>query len=139
MEITEELMNSLNDNSLYHTIGIRVESAGNGKARARLTPPAEICWPFAGQPHGGVLFTFMDTTMAWSVMSLLDSGYNCTTVNLNINYTHPAKGHNFICSASVTHKTGRSCFVSADIHDCNGQLLAMGQGTFRVIQMALNP
>lgn len=139
MEISESLMRQMNDNSLYRTIGIRVEAAGNGKARARLTPPEDICWPFPGQPHGGILFTFMDTTMAWSVLSQVDSGYNCATINLNIHYTHPAKGKEFICSAGVTHQTGRSSFVRADIHDSRGQLLAMGQATFRVIQKALTP
>jgi acyl-CoA thioesterase len=139
MEITESLFNQMNDNSLYRTIGIRVETAGNGKASARLTPRKDICWPFPGQPHGGILFTFMDTTMAWSVLSGLDSGYNCTTVNLNIHYTHPAKGKEFTCSAWVSHRTGRSSFVRADIHDSQGQLLAMGQATFRIIKTPLVP
>ena len=136
---TERLINEFNDNSLYRLLGIRVETAADGKARSRLTPPQDVCWPFPGQPHGGILFTFMDTTMAWSVLSRLDSGYNCTTVNLNIHYTHPAKGDEFTCSASTTHRSGRTCFVRSDIHDSQGQLLAMGQATFHIIQMALKP
>ena len=136
---TETLLNELNENSLYRTLGIRVEAASDGKARSRLIPPEEICWPFSGQPHGGILFTFMDTTMAWSVLSRLDSGYNCTTVNLNIHYTHPAKGQEFTCSAWTTYQTGRTCFVRADIHDSQETLLAMGQATFRIIQMTLTP
>ena len=137
MKITATRLSRMNDNSLYHTIGIRVEDAQNGKAKARLAPNARICWPFPGQPHGGVLFTFMDTTMAWAVLSQLDSGYNCTTVNLDIHYTLPAKGKSFTCSAWSTHQTGRSSFVRADIYDAAGQLVAMGQATFRIIQTEL--
>ena len=135
---TTTLIKKLNDNSLYRTLGIRIETAAEGRARSRLTPPQNVCWPFPGQPHGGVLFTLMDTTMAWSVLSRLDSGYNCTTVNLNIHYTHPAKGDEFTCSAWIAHQTGRTCFVRADIHDGQGRLLAIGQATFRIIQAALS-
>jgi acyl-CoA thioesterase len=136
---TEKMMNELNNNSLYRALGIRVETADNGKARSRLTPRQDVCWPFPGQPHGGILFTFMDTTMAWSVLSQLNPGYNCTTVNLNIHYTHPAKGDEFTCSAWITHQTGRTFFVRADIYDNQERLLAMGQATFRIIQTALTP
>ncbi len=139
MVATQKMINELNDNSLYRTLGIRVETADDGKARSWLTPPQDVCWPFPGQPHGGILFTFMDTTMAWSVLSRLDPGYNCTTVNLNIHYTHPAKGDEFTCSAWLTHQTGRTCFVRADIHDNQERLVAMGQATFRIIQTALTP
>jgi uncharacterized protein (TIGR00369 family) len=138
MLVTAAYIDQMNANSLYHTLGIRVEDAQNGKAKARLTPRIEICWPFAGQPHGGVLFTFMDTTMAWAVLSQLDSGYNCTTVNLNIHYTLPARGKFFICSAWTQHRTGRTSFVRADIQDIDGNLVAMGQANFRIIKMDLN-
>ena len=138
MQVTEKLLSQMNANSLYHTLGIRVEEAMRGKARARLTPKSDICWPFPGQPHGGILFTLMDTTMAWAVLSQLDSGYNCATVNLNIHYTMPAKGDVFMCTAYTTHQTGRFSFVRADIHDVHGQLLAMGQAAFRIIQMELS-
>jgi uncharacterized protein (TIGR00369 family) len=136
---TERLISELNDNSFYRALGIRVEAAVDGRAHSRLTPPEDVCWPFPGQPHGGILFAFMDTTMAWSVLSRLDSGYNCSTVDLNIHYTHPAKGDEFTCSAWTTHQTGRTCFVRADIHDREGRLLAMGQAAFRIIPPALAP
>lgn len=135
MKFTASRLNRMNDNPLYRSIGIRVKDAQNGKAKARLTPNVELCWPFAGQPHGGILFTFMDTTMAWAVLSQLDSGHNCATVNLNIHFTLPAKGKSFDCSAWTTHQSGRSSFVRADIHDDHKQLVAMGQATFRIIQL----
>ncbi len=137
MKITATYLDRMNANSLYNTLGIRVEDAQNGKAKARLTPRVEICWPFAGQPHGGVLFTFMDTTMAWAVMSQLESGYTCTTVQLDIQFVSPAKADHFTCYAWNTHRTGRMSFVRADIHNPQKQLLASGQATFRIIQKDL--
>jgi uncharacterized protein (TIGR00369 family) len=134
VDISKQTIKQLSDNSLYNTLGIRIESAADGEAKARLEPTAEVCWPFSGQPHGGILFTLMDTTMAWAVLSQRESGQNCTTINLNIHYTRPATGNFFICVARVTHQTKRSSFLSADIHDEQGSLLAMGQATFRIIR-----
>jgi uncharacterized protein (TIGR00369 family) len=137
MEITTTILDQMNANSLYQTFGIRVEEAGDGRAKSRLEPNSDLCWPFSEQPHGGVLFTLMDTTMAWAVWSQLEAGLNCTTVNIDIHYTMPAKGNIFVCSAWSTFKTGRTSFVRADIHDYNGRMVAMGQATFRIIAVDL--
>ena len=137
MQITTAILDQMNTNSLYQAVGIQIESAGGGKAQSRLQTNPDLCWPFPQQPHGGVLFTLMDTTMAWAVLSQLDSGLNCTTVNLDIHYTLPAKGKFFVCSAWSTHKTGRTSFVRADIHNSKNELVSMGQATFRIIPVDL--
>ncbi len=137
MEITAAILDQMNANPLYQTLGIQIEAAGDGKAQSRLKAKPEVCWPFPKQPHGGVLFTLIDTTMAWSVWSLLDVGYNCATVNIDIHYARPARNDVFVCSAWSTHKTGRSSFVRADIHNSQSQLVAMGQGMFRIITVDL--
>jgi acyl-coenzyme A thioesterase PaaI-like protein len=64
MEITAAIIDQLNANSLYQALGIQAEAAGDGKSRSRLIPKPALCWPFPQQPHGGVLFTLIDTTMA---------------------------------------------------------------------------
>ena len=137
MEISTAILDKLNTNSLYQTLGIRIEAAEGGKARSRLISQPALCWPFPEQPHGGVLFTLIDTTMAWAIWSQLDPGFNSTTVNIDIHYIRPAKSDVFVCTAWSTHKTGRSSFVRADIHNPNGELIAMGQGTFRIISVDL--
>jgi len=137
MEITAAILDKMNTNSLYRALGIRIEEAGGGKARSRLIPKPAFCWPFPEQPHGGVLFTIIDTTMAWAIWSQLEPGFNSTTVNVDIQYTKPAKSEEFVCTAWSTHKTKRSSFVRSDIHNSNGELVAMGQGTFRIIPVDL--
>jgi len=99
MQITPELIDRMNGNSLYNTLGIRLDSASQGMARSSLKPEPGVCWPFQGQPHGGILFTLMDTTMAWAVLSQLDEGLNCATIHLDIQYTAPARGDTFSCKA----------------------------------------
>ncbi len=134
MELNHNLIYELNSNSLYKTLGIKIEESGNGKTKSRLTPNPDVCWPFPDQPHGGILFTQMDTTMAWAALSTSESN-NCSTVNLDIQYPAPAKGKFFICSARVVHQTKRTSFVRADIRDPEGQIVAMGHATFRVFQL----
>lgn len=137
MEITPAIINQMNANRLYQTLGIEIETAANGRAHSRLQPTPAACWPFPEQPHGGILFTLMDTTMAWAVWSQLDDGFNCTTINIDIHYVKPAKNDVFFCSAWSTHKTARTSFVRADIHNLNDELVAMGQGSFRIIALDL--
>ena len=123
-----------NKNPLYQTTGIRTLSAEDGRADSELRPPNNVCWPFSGQPHGGILFTQMDTTMAWAVVSAAGEGTNCSTVNMEIQYPLPAKGPVFTCEAQVVHRTGRTCFVRGESRDEDGGLVAMAQATFRIIK-----
>ena len=132
MRISPEQIARFNTNPLYQTTGIEVLSAGDSRAVSELKPPQNVCWPFPGQPHGGILFTQMDTTMAWAVLSTAGEGTNCSTVNLEIQYPSPAKGPVFTCEAEVLQRTGRSCFVRGESRDQNGNVVAMGQATFRI-------
>ncbi len=134
MTIADADLVKINANSLYQTLGIRLITASQGRARSSLHPCSEVCWPFAGQPHGGILFTLLDTTMAWAVFSKLPHGSNCTTINLNIQYPAPARGDIFGCAALVQHRTGRLCFVEGKIEDADHELVATGEAVFRIIQ-----
>lgn len=136
MDISTADMERVNTNSLYHTLGIKIETAADGKAISNLKPKEEVCWPFPGQPHGGILFTLMDTTMAWAVLTKIPEVNNCATIHLDIQYTAPAKGAIFTCEAQVKHTTGHLCFVYAVIKDENQQLVAVGQAVFRIIPSA---
>jgi uncharacterized protein (TIGR00369 family) len=138
MKVTPELLEALNRNTLYRTIGIRVEHAENGKASSRLHPNPEVCWPFRGQPHGGILYTTMDTTMACAVLTELEPGLSCSTVDLTLHFTAPAKGDYFICNARTTHRTSRLSFVRAEILSPENHLLALGQAAFRIIKNDLS-
>ena len=79
----------------------------------------------------------MDTTMAWAIMSRLDPGFSCTTIDLHIQYLAPAKESPFTCVAETTHQTRHLAFVRAEIRDAHNRPIASGQGTFRIIKMDL--
>lgn len=136
MRIENDVIERMNTNPLYQTVGIALSFAQDGEAIATLKPRPDICWPFENQPHGGMLFTLMDTTMAWAIQSKLESGFSCTTIDLSIRYILPARGDTFSCKAQTIHQTGRLSFVCADITDDQDNVIASGQATFRIIKMA---
>jgi acyl-coenzyme A thioesterase PaaI-like protein len=80
MNITEAVLDQMNRNPLYHVMGIQIQEAHAGKARGQLQPQSGICWPFPQQPHGGVLFTLMDTTMAWGVPIKPNASVSCVRI-----------------------------------------------------------
>ena len=137
MKLSQDLLDQFNRNDLYTTIGIRLDKAEDGRAEAVLTPNPKVCWPFPDQPHGGILFTIMDTTMAWAIQSLLEQGLSCTTIDLNIQYLAPAREGPYTCRAETTHQTRHLAFVRADIRDARDHPIASGQATFRIIKMDL--
>jgi uncharacterized protein (TIGR00369 family) len=137
MKFSNRDIERLNDNTLYNTVGISVEGVSHGEASVRLLPKEVFCWPFQGQPHGGILFTLMDTTMAWAVLSGVEEGYNCATINLDIQYTRRAVGRSFLCRARIVQKGNRIVYSRADISDEEKRLVAIGQGSFRIVKAPL--
>ena len=137
MEFHKDMIEQVNQNPLYQAMGIRIETAEDGTVTSHLVPEPAMCWPFPGQPHGGVLFTLMDTTMAWAAISGQKEAGSCTTIHLDIQYTRPARGASFSCRAEVDSQTKRISFISASIYDAEDQLLAAGQGTYRLMQPPL--
>ena len=124
-------LEELNTSSLYVALGIRLTEAGDGMVRSELRPEPAICWPLAAQPHGGILFTQLDTTMASAVLSGPLGAADCSTISCDIQYLAPATGACFECVGHVMRRGGRVCFVRGETRDKRGQLIALAQGTFR--------
>jgi len=134
MMIPNELIQRLNGNPFYQALGLQVEEAGDGRAKCILRAKPEVCWPFPNQPHGGVICTLMDTTMAWAVLSELEPGHNCTTIDLSLHFTAPPRRNYNECRAEIVHRTGRMCFTRGEILDREGRVLTLGQGAFRIVK-----
>lgn len=131
MDFDPDQLARLNDNPLYRTIGIRIEALGAGEARSVMQPQAQVCWPSQG-PHGGILFTLMDTTMAFAAMTHAGEGGACATVDCSIQYAAPARAAPFHCHARTAHRAGRTVFMRAEITDAQGAPVAFAQGSFRL-------
>ncbi|HYF57557.1 MAG TPA: PaaI family thioesterase [Burkholderiaceae bacterium] len=132
MRYSDDDLARFNAGPLYRTLGIRLLSCADGGARSVLTPTAEVCWPEAGQPHGGILFTVLDTTMAFAAASNADRIVGCATVDCSVQYPSPARSGPFECRVTTLRCTGRTAFVRGELVDAAGVPVALGQGTFRL-------
>ncbi len=135
MEIGKQFLDQVNENPLYTLLGIRIDTVENGTVRSSLKAAPGTCWPVDGQPHGGVLFTLMDTTMAWAAI-VQPEVMDVTTVHLDIQYLRAARNGPWSCEARAVHRTSRTCFLRAEIRDSTGEPVAMGQGTYRTFPKA---
>lgn len=135
VKISPGALADLNDNPLYQALGIRINDYRDGTSRSTLAPTVNACWPSLDRPHGGILFTATDTTMAWAAMSLTDTGQTVTTIDCSIQYPAPAIHGPFTCHATCVRRTGRTVFIRAEITDARNEVVALGQGTFRIICM----
>lgn len=133
MQMSADALAQCNENPLYRTIGIRLDAVADGNAHATMTPNASVCWPTPGQPHGGILFTVMDTTMAFAALSNADDGSGCATVDCSIQYPAPARHAPFTCRATTLRRSGRTVFVRAEVLDATQGIVALGQATFRLL------
>ena len=136
MEFTRQDLDRISDNPLYKTLGIEVVRVGDDRAETEMRPPVGVCWPFEGQPHGGMLFTQIDTTMAWAVLTDCDRDQNCATIDISIQYTSRARKGPFACRAEVIHRTGRMAYTRAEVFDAEGTMVAAANGVFRVVKGA---
>jgi uncharacterized protein (TIGR00369 family) len=132
VKFSDETMAGFASSSLYRTLGIRMHAVADGSATSSLDPEAAVCWPTPGQPHGGVIFTVMDTTMAFAALSNGEAGTGSATVDCSIQYTAPAREAPFRCEARTVSRTARTAFVRAELTDAQGTVVALAQGTFRL-------
>ena len=74
---------TLPEQPITSTIGWKLEAAEKGLLRLRFEPRP---WLFhaAGLLHGGVMAVLLDSAMSGAVMSTLDKGQGCTTVQLSV-------------------------------------------------------
>ena len=84
--------------------------------------------------HGGAVSAFMDGTMGVCALSevVLDNQV-VSTIEMKISFVSPALlGKKLIGTAKTIKKGKRIVFVEGQIHNEDGDLVAIGSGTFNV-------
>ena len=118
-------------------IGYKISEVDNGYAVFELNPAEYHYNPFA-TVHGGILSTLLDTTMTASVLSTLQKGISCTTVEIKVNFIKPvtAKTEVLRCEAKPIHIGKRLATVEGRLKDKNGELHAHGTSTCSIFKLA---
>ncbi|WP_282782102.1 PaaI family thioesterase [Nocardia sp. CC201C] len=135
-ELTEVFARGLQENlGVGASLGIRLESAGDGCTRYYLDPnPATINAMFT--VHGGVIATLMDTAMGSAVFTRLGDGVAYTTLELKVNFIRAVTldGSRLTCEATVVHVGRSTATAEGRITDANGKLIAHGTTTILVLR-----
>jgi len=82
--------------------------------------------------HGGMHASAIDSAMGIVVM-LARPGASVVTVGLNMNYVAPSSEGRVLVTAELIHSSRKLITAQAFARKENGDLLAFGTGTFRVL------
>jgi uncharacterized protein (TIGR00369 family) len=88
--------------------------------------------------HGGVHATMIDSAMGLMAMVARPQD-NVVTTNLNLNYVAPTGKGRILVTAEIVHISRKMITTQAYARTENGDLLAFGTGTFRVIDKVDRP
>jgi uncharacterized protein (TIGR00369 family) len=99
-------------------------------------PTAALLNPM-GAIHGGFAMTMLDSAMTCAVMSVLDAGESCTTIETKVNFIRPLMPSTgpVRAEASLVHGGSRVATAEGRLVDAAGQIYAHGTSTclrFRV-------
>jgi len=111
-------------------IGLEFTEVESGYSRSRLTIEEKHFNP-TGIVHGGVMYSMADTGMGAAVYVDLDSGENCSTVELKISYHESVDSGVLTCETEVVEERSRLVFLESEVfhdHDC----VARANGTFSI-------
>ena len=86
-----------------------------------------------GIAHGTVVFTMMDTAMGAAVMSVLDEGSMCATIEIQTRFHRAATSGSLRSEASVLQAGRRIIHLEAKTFDGDGRLISSATGSFAVL------
>lgn len=112
-------------------IGSRVDNVEPGKAVLRIDVEDHHL-NGNGTLHGGVYAALMDNSMGISVISKV--GLRAATIQMDSRFLGPVSSGRITCHAEVLHRTRRMATAQGRVYDDEGNLVAMGTGTFRVFE-----
>ena len=112
-------------------IGARVERVEPGRSTISIDVE-EIHLNGAGTLHGGVYASLIDNAMGLSVLALV--GVRTATIEMNVHFLGAVNQGRIVCESEVLHRTRRTATAEAKVRDSEGNLVALGTGTFRVFE-----
>ena len=117
-------------------VGYKISEVDSGYAVFELNPEEYHYNPFA-TVHGGILSTLLDTAMTASVLSTLQKGISCSTVEIKVNFIKPvtSKTELLRCEAKPIHIGKRLATVEGRLKDENGELYAYGTSTCSIFKV----
>lgn len=132
-KITDEggIRESFESSPFFSHVGLEIVHFEEGNILLKL-PVTEQHLNANKTLHGGVHATMLDVILGITIRSITKT--RCTTVNLNVNYFVPVTSGNVFAKARVLQQGYRIVTAEGEITDEQGNMLAKGIGTFKLIR-----
>jgi uncharacterized protein (TIGR00369 family) len=116
------------------TLNFALVEAAPGFARLE-AHPSEFTYNAIGSVHGGVIATWADTAIGYSIQTHLPEGAGITTLDLQVRYLRAIHSETGIVTivATTDHVGRRTGTAKASITDAGGKLLATATSTCLVL------
>ena len=89
-----------------------------------------------GNVQGGFLAAMLDETLGPALVASLPPGAFAPTIELKVNYVHPAGIGVLIGSGRVVARRTSIAFLAGELHDEAGELIATATATARIVMNA---
>ena len=118
--------------ALQEMLGFTIEKI-DGESVATLTIETVHLNPH-GVVHGAIPFALMDTAMGSAVMSTVEDGRLCATIEMQTRFHRPVLVGTLRATARVTTAGRRIVHLSAETRDDEGRLVASATASFAVFE-----
>ncbi len=108
--------------------GLTFTRWGKGYSQCILKVSDLLLNPY-GTVHGGALFTMADSGMGFALVSTLEEGEQCASIEVSIAYLKAIKSGTLTCDTTVIKKSSKSAILESEIKN-EGQLIAKALGTW---------
>jgi uncharacterized protein (TIGR00369 family) len=129
--MVQEVRNIFETSSFFNHMGFHIVRFEEGEVILEL-PIKEHLVNVNNTVHGGVYATALDSVIGMTIRSIVK--YPLATVNLNINYLAASTGGVLVAKGKVVHQGYRIITGEGEVTDREGNLLAKGIGTFKVLR-----
>jgi acyl-CoA thioesterase len=129
MDITQ-LMQAKGFSPFRDLVGVTYSEVRDGYSRGTLEVSGDVL-NAAGSVHGGAIYTLADSGMGVALMSCLNEGEICATIENKIIYFKPVRSGTLVCDSRVISRSKRIAAMESEVHN-DGQLVAKAIGTFSI-------
>lgn len=119
------------DFQFARALGLQMVERGDGRCTMAIDIEPERHFNPNGVAHGGVAYSLADTAMGGALMSMLEDGLVCATLEIKFNYHVGVREGRLTCEATVLHQGKRIANIDARLYQ-DRRLVSSANGNFAI-------
>lgn len=119
-------------NPFADLIGLRFDSWGDGESVCSIELEPRLMNP-NGVLHGAVVYALADTGMGGALLSALEGGRICATIEIKTSYFRSVTAGRLTCRSWIVYQGRRTAFLESTVDDADGPV-ARATGTFAILE-----